>query len=151
VIDLAPGAIIADAFGKIVDSMLNELLAPLLGKALGDLDFTTLVIMISSPPTARKGPFTRDALTKAGALRFAYGGFLTVARDFLILAPIIFMPAKQINRMKAALPPAAPAPTPKDVVLLREIRDALKKSSCARARIGASIGPILPVASRTTL
>jgi len=74
-----------------------------------------------------------------------------VALDFRILAPIIFMRVKQIRRMKAAVPQAPPAPTPEDVVLLREIRDALKKSSRARARIGASIGPILPVASRTTL
>jgi large conductance mechanosensitive channel len=115
------------------------------------LDFTTLFIMLSNPPIERKRPFTRDALAKAGVLRFAHGSFMTVALDCPILLPVMFERVKQISRMKAAAPPAPPAPTPEDVVPLREIRDALKKSSRARARIGASIGPILPAASRTTL
>jgi large conductance mechanosensitive channel len=70
---------------------------------------------------------TYEALTKAGVPLLAYGNFITVAVNFLILAFIIFLMVKQVNRLKREAPPAAPAPTPEDVVLLREIRDALKK------------------------
>ena len=151
VIDPAAAVIIGVAFGQIVDAMLMEQLMPLLDKALGGRAFTTVFIMLASKPIERNALFNRDALTKAGVLSFAYGSFVTVALDLLLLAPIIFMVPKQINRMKAAVPPATPAPTPQDVALLREIRDALKKSSRTRARTGASVGPILPAASRTTL
>ena len=131
VIDLALGVIIDAAFGKIVDPMLLHLLMPLLGRALGGSDFATLFIMLSSPPIECQGPFTRDALTKAGVLRFPYGSFMALALDCPILAPVMFVRVKQIVRMKAAVLPAPPAPAPEDVVLLREIRDALKKSSRA--------------------
>ena len=127
VIDLAVGVIIGAAFGKIVDSLVKDLIMPVAGKILGGLDFSNLFIMLSNPAADFKGPMTYDALTKAGVPLFAYGSFITVALNFLILAFIIFMMVKQINRLKTNAPPAPPAPTPEDVVLLREIRDALKK------------------------
>jgi large conductance mechanosensitive channel len=127
VIDLAVGVIIGGAFGKIVDSLVKDIIMPLAGRVLGGLDFTNLFIMLANPPAEFKGPLTYDALTKAGVPLFAYGSFITVALNFLILAFIIFMMVKQINRMKSAAPPPPPAPTPEDVVLLREIRDALKR------------------------
>ncbi len=127
VIDLAVGVIIGGAFGKIVDSLVKDIIMPLAGKILGGLDFTNLFIMLANPPAEFKGPLTYDALTKAGVPLFAYGSFITVALNFLILAFIIFMMVKQINRMKTSAPPPPPAPTPEDVVLLREIRDVLKR------------------------
>ena len=130
VVDLAVGVIIGGAFGKIVDSMGNHLIMPLVGRVVGGLDFSNYFIMLASPPAEFKGPMTFDALTKAGVPVFAYGSFLTVLLNFIILAFIIFMMVKQINRLRSetpAAPPAPPAPTPEDVLLLREIRDALKK------------------------
>ena len=127
VIDLAVGVIIGGAFGKIVDSLVKDIIMPVAGKILGGLDFSNLFVVLGNPPADFKGPMTYDALTKAGVPLFAYGSFITVALNFLILAFIIFMMVKQINRLKSATPPAPPAPTPEDVVLLREIRDALKK------------------------
>ncbi len=127
VVDLAVGVIIGAAFAKIVDSMVKDLIMPIVGKIFGGLDFSNYFIALSNPPANYSGPMTYDALTKAGVPLFAYGSFITVALNFLILAFIIFMMVKQINRLKSATPPAPPAPTPEDVVLLREIRDALKK------------------------
>ena len=127
VIDLAVGVIIGGAFGKIVDSMVKDLIMPIVGRVFGSLDFSNWFIMLGSPPAGYPGPMTYEALTKAGVPLFAYGNFITVAINFLILAFIIFLMVKQINRLKREAPPAAPAPTPEDVVLLREIRDALKK------------------------
>ena len=127
VVDLAVGVIIGAAFGKIVDSLVKDIIMPLAGRVLGGLDFSNLFFMLSAPPADFKGPLTYDALTKAGVPLFAYGNFITVALNFVILAFIIFMMVKQINRMKKAAPPAPPAPTPEDVMLLREIRDALKR------------------------
>ena len=127
VVDLAVGVIIGAAFGKIVDSIVKDLIMPIVGKIFGWLDFSNYFIMLSNPPADYKGAMTYDALTKAGVPLFAYGNFITVAINFIILAFIIFMMVKQINRLKSAEPaPAAPAPTPEDVLLLREIRDALK-------------------------
>ncbi len=83
--------------------------------------------MLSNPPADFKGPMTYEALTKAGVPLFAYGNFITVALNFMILAFIIFMMVKQINRLKKNAPTAPPAATPEDVMLLREIRDSLKK------------------------
>ncbi len=129
VVDLAVGVIIGGAFGKIVDSVVKDLIMPVVGKIFGGLDFSNYFVMLSSPPPGYSGPMTYEALTKAGVPLFAYGNFLTVALNFLILAFIIFMMVKQINRLKrneeAAPPP--PAATPEDIVLLREIRDALRK------------------------
>jgi large conductance mechanosensitive channel len=123
VVDLAVGVIIGGAFGKIVDSMVNDLIMPIIGRVLGKVDFTNLFIPLSDipPGTAQ----TLDALRKAGVPVFAYGNFITILINFLILAFIIFLMVKQMNRLKKQVPPAPPA-TPEDVVLLRDIRDALK-------------------------
>ena len=125
VVDLAVGVIIGAAFGKIVNSIVKDLIMPIVGKLFGGLDFSNYFIMLSNPPADYKGAMTYDALTKAGMPLFAYGNFITVAINFIILAFIIFMMVKQINRLKkdTLLAPAAP---PEDTVLLREIRDALK-------------------------
>ena len=129
VVDLAVGVIIGAAFGKIVDSIVKDLIMPIVGKLFGGLDFSNYFVVLSNPPATYNGPMTYEALTKAGVPLFAYGNFITVAINFLILAFIIFMMVKQINRLKKEAPVvvAAPAPTPEDVVLLREIRDSLKK------------------------
>jgi large conductance mechanosensitive channel len=100
---------------------------PVIGKIIGGLDFSSYFIALSAPPPDFKGPMTYEALTKAGVPLFAYGNFITVALNFMILAFIIFVMVKQINRLKKEAPPAPAAATPEDVVLLREIRDALKK------------------------
>ena len=121
VIDLAVGVIIGGAFGKIVDSVVNDLIMPIVSRFTGGLDFSNLFIPLRDlPPDV---PHTLDAVTKAGIPVFAYGHFITVAINFAILAFIIFQMVKFMNRLKASPPPAA---TPEDVVLLREIRDALK-------------------------
>lgn len=124
VVDLAVGVIIGGAFGKIVDSLVNDLIMPLVGKVVGGLDFSNYYLALAGQPA---GLTLADA-KKAGAV-FAYGSFLTVALNFVILAFIIFLMIKQINRLKNEAPvePATPAPTPEEVVLLREIRDSLKK------------------------
>src|SRR5262245_16254209 len=129
VIDLAVAVIIGAAFGKIVDSLVKDIIMPVVGRIFGGLDFSNWFIMLGNPPPGYSGPMTYDALTKAGVPLFAYGNFITVAINFIILAFIIFMMVKQINRLKREPPPApaAPPPTPEDVLLLREIRDALKK------------------------
>ena len=127
VVDLAVGVIIGAAFGKIVDSIVKDLIMPVVGKIFGGLDFSSYFIQLGNAPADFKGPMTYEALTKAGVPLFAYGNFITVAINFIILAFIIFMMVKQINRLKNEAPPAAPAATPEDVLLLREIRDTLKK------------------------
>ena len=130
VVDLAVGVIIGSAFGKIVDSIVKDLIMPLVGKVIGGLDFSNYFIMLSAAPADFKGPMTYEALSKAGVPLFAYGNFITVAINFLILAFIIFIMVKQINRLKREQPAAPPAPapaTPEDIVLLREIRDSLKQ------------------------
>ena len=126
VVDLAVGVIIGAAFGKIVDSIVKDLIMPVVGKIFGGLDFSNYFVMLTNPPSGYNGPMTYEALTKAGVPLFAYGNFITVAINFVILAFIIFMMVKQINRMKKNAPPAAPAAPAEDVLLLREIRDALK-------------------------
>ena len=126
VMDLAVGVIIGGAFGKIVDSVVNDLIMPVVGLIFGKLDFSNLFVILGTVPDGI--PRTLDALRTAGVPVFAYGNFITVAVNFLILAFIIFIMVKQINRLKREAPaaPAAPAPTPEDVVLLREIRDSLR-------------------------
>lgn len=125
VVDLAVGVIIGGAFGKIVDSVVTDLIMPLVGLAIGGLDFSNYFLQLSGTPAA-----TLAEAKKAGAV-FAYGNFLTVLLNFVILALIIFVMVRQINRLRKANEPApAPAPepvTPEDVLLLREIRDALKR------------------------
>jgi large conductance mechanosensitive channel len=128
VIDLAVGVIIGGAFGKIVDSVVSDLIMPVVGLAFGKLDFSSHFIALGSVPPGTA--MTLDALRKAGVPVLAYGSFLTVAVNFLILAFIIFMMVKQINRMKREAPAAPvpdPAPASEDIVLLREIRDSLKR------------------------
>ena len=123
VVDLAVGVIIGGAFGKIVDSLVADVVMPLVSKIFGGLDFSNYFV-----PLAGQTATTLADAKKAGAV-FAYGNFLTVSLNFVILALIIFIMVKQINRLKSAQPPAPavpPAP-PEDVQLLREIRDALKK------------------------
>ena len=129
VVDLAVGVIIGGAFGKIVDSIVKDLIMPIVGKIFGGLDFSNYFILLGNPPADFKGAMTYADLSKAGVPVLAYGNFITVAINFLILAFIIFMMVKQVNRLKREEPaaPAAPVATPEDVVLLREIRDSLRK------------------------
>ena len=126
VVDLAVGVIIGGAFGKIVDSLVKDIIMPIVGAIFGGLDFSNYFIMLKSPPAGYSGPMTYEALTKAGVPLFAYGSFITVAINFLILAFIIFLMVKQINRLKRETPAAPPAP-PEEVTLLREIRDAVRR------------------------
>jgi large conductance mechanosensitive channel len=121
VMDLAVGVIIGGAFGKIVDSIVGDLIMPIVGKIFGGLDFSNYFI-----PLAGQTMTNLADAKKAGAV-FAYGNFITVAINFIILAFIIFMMVKQMNRLKKEAPPAPPAAPPEDVLLLREIRDSLKK------------------------
>jgi large conductance mechanosensitive channel len=125
VMDLAIGVIIGGAFGKIVDSVVNDLIMPLIGRVTGGLDFSNYYIALKDVPQGV--PNTLDALKKAGVPVFAYGNFITIFLYFVILAWIIFMMVKWINKLKRAEPAPAAPPTPEDVVLLREIRDELKK------------------------
>ena len=127
VIDLAVGVIIGASFGKIVDSVVGDLIMPVVGAIFGKMDFSNLFIVLGNVPAGTAT--TLDALKKAGVPVLAYGNFITVAVNYTILAFIIFLMVKQINRLKSEAPAPAPAPaaTPEDVVLLREIRDALKK------------------------
>jgi large conductance mechanosensitive channel len=129
VMDLAVGVIIGAAFGKIVDSLVKDLIMPIVGRVTGGVDFTNWFIMLGTPPAGYAGPMTYEALTKAGVPLFAYGNFITVAINFVILAFVVFLMVKQVNRLRREPPPApaAPPPTAEDVLLLREIRDALKK------------------------
>ena len=127
VVDLAVGVIIGAAFGKIVDSLVKDMIMPVVGRLVGGLDFSNWFIMLGSPPAGYNGPMTYEALTKAGVPLFAYGNFITVAINFIILALIIFIMVKQINKLKREEPPKAPPAPPEEVVLLREIRDSLKR------------------------
>ena len=124
VVDLAVGVIIGGAFGKIVDSLVQDVIMPPIGRIFGGLDFANYYIPLNNQPL---GMALADA-KKAGAV-LAYGNFLTILLNFLILAFIIFQMVRIMNKVrKAEVPPAAaPAATPEDIVLLREIRDALRK------------------------
>ncbi|MBL8310027.1 MAG: large conductance mechanosensitive channel protein MscL [Burkholderiales bacterium] len=125
VVDLAVGVIIGGAFGKIVDSAVNDLIMPIVGKIFGGLDFSSLFVVLGDNPNKLA---TLAELKKAGIATFAWGNFVTILINFVILAWIIFLMVKAMNKAKAAAePPAPPAVTPEDVVLLREIRDSLKK------------------------
>jgi len=127
VVDLAVGVIIGGAFGKIVDSAVKDLIMPVVNLILGgSIDFTNKYFVLSGSVPA--GASLVDA-QKVGNV-FAWGSFATIALNFIILAFVIFLMIKQINRLKReqpAAPPAPPAPPPEDVMLLREIRDALAK------------------------
>ncbi len=126
VMDLAIGVIIGGAFGKIVDSVVNDLIMPIIGRVTGGLDFSNYFLALKEVPAGT--PMTLDAVKKAGVPVFAYGNFITIALYFVILAFIIFIMVKWINKLKREAPaPAAPAEPPEEVKLLREIRDSLKK------------------------
>ena len=125
VVDLAVGVIIGGAFGKIVDSLVNDIVMPLISTLLGGrIDFTNLFIVLGTVPESV--PRTFDALKKAGIPIFAYGNFITISINFILLAFVIFQMVKIINKIRDEEPKPTP-PTPEDIVLLREIRDILSK------------------------
>ena len=123
--DLAVGVIIGAAFGKIVDSIVKDLIMPVVGAVFGGFDFSNLFIALGSVPDGVA--MTLAEVRNAGVPVFAYGSFLTILLNFVILAFIVFVIVKQLNRLKKEAPPASPTATPEDIVLLREIRDGLKK------------------------
>ena len=122
VMDLAVGVIIGGAFGKIVDSIVGDLIMPVVSKIFGGLDFSSYYVGLAGQAAG----LPLAEAKKAGAV-LAYGNFITIALNFIILAFIIFMMVKQMNRLKKEAPPAAPAAPAEDVLLLREIRDSLRK------------------------
>lgn len=124
VIDLAVGVIIGSAFAKIVDSLVQDIIMPVIGRVLGGLDFSNYYIPLNNQGTH----LALAEAKKAGAV-LAYGSFITILLNFLILAFIIFQMVRAINKAKRTEPAPVPEPvaTPEDIVLLREIRDALKK------------------------
>jgi len=128
VIDLAVGVIIGGAFGKIVDSLVNDIVMPLISTLLGGkIDFTNLFLVLGSVPD--NVPRTFDALKKAGVPIFAYGNFITISINFILLAFVIFQMVKLVNKIRLQEEGPKPIlPTPEDIVLLREIRDSLNKN-----------------------
>lgn len=125
VIDLAVGVIIGGAFGKIVDSVVNDLIMPVVGRVVGGLDFSNYFLPLKEVPPGTA--MTLAGMKQAAVPVFAWGHFLTVALNFTILAFIIFLMVKQINRLKRETPPPAPPAPAEEVVLLREIRDSLRR------------------------
>jgi large conductance mechanosensitive channel len=122
VMDLAVGVIIGAAFGKIVESLVSDIIMPVIGKATGGLDFTQHFLVLSAvPPNI---PMTLDALKKAGIPVLAWGNFLNIAFNFVILAFVVFLMVRQVNKMRRGKPAGPP---PEDVLLLREIRDSLAR------------------------
>ncbi|MBX3591268.1 MAG: large conductance mechanosensitive channel protein MscL [Burkholderiaceae bacterium] len=125
VMDLAVGVIIGGAFGKIVDSLVGDVIMPVISAILGGrFDFSNLFIALGKVPDGTA--MTLDAVKKAGVPVFAYGNFITILINFIILAFVIFMMVKMMNRWKEQPAPAAPAAPPAQEVLLGEIRDLLK-------------------------
>ncbi len=124
VVDLAVGVVIGAAFGKIVDSLVKDIIMPMVGAMMGGVDFKHFYLNLSSTTYE-----SMELAEKAGAPLVKYGAFINSLVDFTIIAFAIFVAVKAINTLKRkeAAAPAAPAPTPEDVLLLREIRDALKK------------------------
>ncbi len=129
VVDLAVGVIIGAAFGKIVDSLVRDVVMPVVGLVVGRLDFSSQFLVLGTAPEGV--PRTLADLAKAGVPVLAWGNFLTVLVNFVILAFVIFVMVRQINRIRRAheapAAPAAPPATPEDIALLREIRDSLRK------------------------
>ena len=123
--DLAVGVIIGAAFAKIVDSIVNDLIMPVIGAVFGGFDFSNLYVALQTVPEGVGN--TLAEVKAAGIPVLAYGNFITILLNFVILAFIVFMIVKQVNRLKQAPPPAAPAAPPEDILLLREIRDSLQK------------------------
>ncbi len=129
VVDLAVGVIIGAAFSKIVDSLVGDVVMPLISRIVGKLDFSSKFWVLADVPAGTE--MTLEALKKAGVPVLAWGSFITVAVNFLILAFVIFMMVRQINRLRRHHAPAEakgePAPPAEDVLLLREIRDSLRR------------------------
>jgi large conductance mechanosensitive channel len=128
VVDMAVGIIIGAAFGRIVESLVKDVIMPPIGLLLGKVDFSNLFLVMKEGTAP--GPYLSvDAAQKAGAVTFNYGTFINTCISFVIVAFAVFLLIRAINRMKKqeAEAPPAPAATPEDVLLLREIRDALKK------------------------
>jgi large conductance mechanosensitive channel len=125
VVDLAVGVIIGAAFGKIVGSLVDDIVMPVVGRIFGGLNFSDYFIALA--PIPANIPMTLEAVKKAGVPVLAWGNFVTIAINFVILAFIIFLMVKQINRLKREAPPAAPAAPPEEIVLLRDIRDTLAR------------------------
>ena len=129
VLDLAIAVIIGVAFGAIVSSLTDDIIMPMIGYITGGLDFSSYFLMLGSPPPGYAGALTDyAALKKAGVPLIGYGAFVTAVINFLIVALVIFLVIKSVNRAAGTRigAPAEPPPTPEDVLLLREIRDALK-------------------------
>ncbi|MEZ0244917.1 MAG: large conductance mechanosensitive channel protein MscL [Sphingomonas sp.] len=129
VLDLAIAVIIGAAFGKIVTSLTDDIIMPIVGKLLGGLDFSSYFIVLGDVPEKLAGSTDYAALKAAGVPLLGYGSFITVAVNFVIVAFIIFLLIRSVNRMMPApeAAPEGPAVEPADIVLLREIRDELKK------------------------
>jgi large conductance mechanosensitive channel len=123
-VDLAVGVIIGAAFGKIVDSIVNDLVMPVISRMTGKIDFSSRFIELTEIPAGV--PHTLEAVRKAGIPVIAWGNFLNVAINFVILAFIVFLMVRAINRLRHP-DPKAPAAPAEDVVLLREIRDLLAR------------------------
>jgi len=127
VIDLAVGVIIGAAFGKIVDSLVTDIIMPVVGLIFGKLDFSNLYVVLRPIPQGVADNLAD--LKKAGVPVLAYGNFLTIVVNFAILAFVIFLMVKQINKLRRKNEaPAVPPPPPEEIVLLRDIRDSLKRS-----------------------
>ena len=124
VVDLAVGVIIGAAFGKIVESFVGAIVMPVVGKFTGGVDFANQFIALA--PIPANLPLTLEAVRKAGIPVIAWGNFLNIVLNFVILAFVVFLMVKQINRVRRETPKAPPAP-PEDVMLLREIRDSLAR------------------------
>ena len=133
VLDLAVAVIIGAAFGKIVTSLTDDIIMPVIGWVTGGLDFSGYFVVLGKVPAALAGSGDYAALKKAGVSVWGYGAFITAAVNFVILAFIIFVLVRQVNKLmpKAEEAPVAPIAEPADVALLREIRDELK----ARPRV----------------
>ncbi len=126
VVDLAVGVIIGAAFGKIVDSLVNDIIMPVVGRIIGNVDFSNMYVKLADTALPAGTAETLTSLKTAGIPVLAYGHFVTIVINFVILAFVIFLMVKQVNRLRKS-EVAAPAAPAEDVVLLREIRDALKK------------------------
>ena len=156
--DLAVAVIIGAAFSNIVNSLVKDIVNPILGVLVGRPDFTNLFVVLK-PVEGYTGPQTYEALVKAGATVFGYGAFLTAVVQFLLLAFVIFwlikvvttirkrleaeaaklLKAEEEKKAAAPAPAPAPTPTPEDVVLLREIRDLLKSGAASNAEVKAAV------------
>ncbi|MDQ6681582.1 MAG: large conductance mechanosensitive channel protein MscL [Pseudomonadota bacterium] len=128
-IDLAVGVIVGAAFAKIVDSLVKDIFMPVVGRIFGGLDLSNHFVRLANPPAGYNGPMTYEALTKAGVPLLAYGNFVTVSINFVILAFVVFVLVRQINRLKRRDEPVAveQEKATEELLVLREIRDTLRR------------------------